>query len=456
MPLYKNGGGTPVPNSRVKRRGERGQMLLVAAISMAVLLGFTALAIDMGLFFENRRHLQNTADAAALAGVGDLPENPALAIQDAKDWAAKNNVPAGDIKKIEVQTQFVPNDTLYVEVSQNFNWIFARAVGLKNTSVGAKAKALVGSYGGGNSIMPWAILQGDTNCLDANGKAIFGINCQVKVGAGSAIKGWYGALDLDGIGGGSSEYDSRIVDGTSQTIYCAAGNFVDPCPGTTHVDALSGNKVGGTGDGIATRLARGAQCDKNGNSVDDFDEVFAPGTGGTDYTVICPDSPWLVVIPIVTTDQIPVGTVTIQGWTLAYLESYACVPNAGPIAFAVGAGGFAPGAGVSAGGPAAPRTPTPVRTPTATPTPKKTKTPTPTPAPTPTPTPTPTPLPTTTATPSPSPTPAPTPVGNVQCVSGKGHWEVSIRAVNASYSQVNGYAGAFNPLAGFKVRRLVQ
>src|SRR6266581_1268843 len=215
MPLYRNGGGTPVPKSKVRRRGERGQMLLVAAISMAVLLGFTALAIDMGLFFENRRHLQNTADAAALAGVGDLPENPALAIQDAKDWAAKNNVPAGDIKKIEVQTQFVANDTLYVEVSQNFNWIFARAVGLKNTSVGAKAKALVGSYGGGNSIMPWAILQGDTNCLDANGKAIFGIDCQVKVGAGDSIKGWYGALDLDGIGGGSSEYDSRIVDGNA-------------------------------------------------------------------------------------------------------------------------------------------------------------------------------------------------------------------------------------------------
>src|SRR6266568_4889820 len=113
-------------------RRERGQTLLIFVLALTVLLGFTALAIDMGLFFENRRHLQNTADAAALAGVGDLPENPALAIQDAKD-----NVPAGDIKKIEVQTQFVPNDTLYVEVSQNFNWIFARAVGLKNTSVGA-------------------------------------------------------------------------------------------------------------------------------------------------------------------------------------------------------------------------------------------------------------------------------------------------------------------------------
>src|SRR5437870_1976709 len=137
-PLCRNRGGMTVPSSRVRRRGERGQMLMVAAISMAVLLGFTALAIDMGLFFENRRHLQSSADAAALAGVGDLPENPALAIQDAKNWAAKNKIAPGDIKKIEVQTKFVANDTLYVELNQNFNWIFARAVGLKNTTVGAK------------------------------------------------------------------------------------------------------------------------------------------------------------------------------------------------------------------------------------------------------------------------------------------------------------------------------
>src|SRR2546423_15602482 len=94
-PLYLNGGGTSVPNSREKKRGERGQMLLVAAISMAVLLGFTALAIDMGLFFENRRHLQNTADAAALAGVEQLPANPGLGISDANDRAAKNHGPAG-------------------------------------------------------------------------------------------------------------------------------------------------------------------------------------------------------------------------------------------------------------------------------------------------------------------------------------------------------------------------
>ena len=75
-----------------------------------------------------------------------------------------------------------------------------------------------------------------------NGNALFGTDCQVKVGAGDSITGWYGALDYDGIGGGSSEYLSNIIDNTTDTTYCGAGNYVDPCPGNTTVDALSGTK----------------------------------------------------------------------------------------------------------------------------------------------------------------------------------------------------------------------
>ena len=60
-------------------RRERGQTLLIFVLALTVLLGFTAMAIDLGLFFEDRRHLQNTADAAALAGVAELPANPAAA-----------------------------------------------------------------------------------------------------------------------------------------------------------------------------------------------------------------------------------------------------------------------------------------------------------------------------------------------------------------------------------------
>lgn len=355
-------------------RRERGQTLIVGVLFMSVLLGFTAMAIDVGMFYEDRRHLQNSSDAAALAGTQELPLDPTGAKQKARDWAISNGIDSSQISKIEVQSRLSANDTVYVELTKEFSWIFGRVLGKTTSDVSADAAATVGSLGGNSEMMPWAILEGDTDCLDASGNALFGATCTVKVGAGSAISGWYGALDYDGIGGGSSEYQSNIVDGLVETVYCADGTFNDPCPGTVAVHDLDGNKTGGTGAGIDARLASEptSSCNGDGDGVDDFDEVFEESSGLFDYIVVCPDSPRLVIIPIVSYSGVPVQTVTIQGWTLAYLKSYACVD------------------------------------------------------------------------------------GQANNCGAKGHWEVQVEIVNASYSQVNGYLDAFNPLIGITVRRLVE
>src|SRR5574341_1426885 len=47
---------------------ERGQALIVIALAAIILFGFAALAIDGSRSFEDRRHAQNAADTAALAG----------------------------------------------------------------------------------------------------------------------------------------------------------------------------------------------------------------------------------------------------------------------------------------------------------------------------------------------------------------------------------------------------
>jgi hypothetical protein len=49
---------------------ERGQALVLIVLTMIALLGFTALAIDGGMVYSDRRHAQNAADAASLAGGG--------------------------------------------------------------------------------------------------------------------------------------------------------------------------------------------------------------------------------------------------------------------------------------------------------------------------------------------------------------------------------------------------
>jgi hypothetical protein len=231
------------------------------------------------------------------------------------------------IKTIEVRSNLATNDTVYVEVEQDFDWLFGRALGMATANVGAKAAARIGSLAGGSGFVPWALLTDDVDCLDGNGDPKFGSSCVVKVGSFDGITGWYGALDADGGGGGSHEYEGNIIDSDVDWIYCIAGDAASECTGSnTAIDALSGNKVGGTGSGIEERLALGAQCDANGNDLDDFDEVLTPNPGGDpSYLVACPYSPWLVIIPIVEYDSVPVHSVTIRGWMLAYLVGYSCV-----------------------------------------------------------------------------------------------------------------------------------
>lgn len=315
-----------------RQRGrESGQTLVVAALVMAVVMGFTALAIDVGLFLEERRDNQNDADAMALAGVQYLPESPDMAMKVAKDWGLKNGVASTEIVKIQVQSTKATNDSVYVELRTKFSWIFGRVLGQTTSPVPAKAKAMVGVLSGNDQMMPWAMVLGESACLDSAGNPIFGITCAVKVGADSSqITGWYGALDYDGTGGGSAEYEQNIVDNTVAWKYCIAGDQSAGCvTSVPAINTLDGNKVGGTDQGIDTRLSE-APCDTNGNDVDDFLEVFKPNTtgGGADYTVIC-ESPRLVIIPIVTYSSVPIHEVTIRGWSLGYLEGYQCVGGTG-------------------------------------------------------------------------------------------------------------------------------
>ena len=67
-----------------KQRSQRGQSLVILAVGIVGLLGFSGLAIDGGILFADRRHAQNAADAGALAGAfsllqGNDPVPPAFA-----------------------------------------------------------------------------------------------------------------------------------------------------------------------------------------------------------------------------------------------------------------------------------------------------------------------------------------------------------------------------------------
>ena len=51
------------------KKSDRGQVLVLVALAIFVLLGLAALGIDVGYMYSVRHELQRTADAGALAGV---------------------------------------------------------------------------------------------------------------------------------------------------------------------------------------------------------------------------------------------------------------------------------------------------------------------------------------------------------------------------------------------------
>src|SRR2546430_7621743 len=61
------------------RYGERGQVLVMAALMMTALLGMLGLVIDVGNAYAQRRFMQNGADAAAVAAARYMATNRSTA-----------------------------------------------------------------------------------------------------------------------------------------------------------------------------------------------------------------------------------------------------------------------------------------------------------------------------------------------------------------------------------------
>ena len=61
-------------NLKAFLRDERGTMLPILGAVVVVSIGFAAIAIDMGYLYAMQSRVQSTADAAALAGAGQIPD----------------------------------------------------------------------------------------------------------------------------------------------------------------------------------------------------------------------------------------------------------------------------------------------------------------------------------------------------------------------------------------------
>lgn len=88
-------------------RDDQGQMLVLTALCMTMLMGFLALAIDVGMLFRAKRNVQIAADAGAIAGAlqekyGDTPRPRCRGEVSRVRCAVQNAVAANGFPAIDV------------------------------------------------------------------------------------------------------------------------------------------------------------------------------------------------------------------------------------------------------------------------------------------------------------------------------------------------------------------
>ena len=128
--------------SRARLLDDRGQTLVVFALMLTLLLGFTGLVADASWFEVNMIRVQRAADAGALAGVVFLPSNVSGAVTAAKNEASKNGFQDGVGGVVVAAAQDPVNDkVLRVNVTAPVPTFFARLFGVANFTGRRDARA---------------------------------------------------------------------------------------------------------------------------------------------------------------------------------------------------------------------------------------------------------------------------------------------------------------------------
>lgn len=140
-------------------RDTRGQILVLTVLAMPVLIGITALALDVGFMFDYRRRAQAAADAAAMSAGLHMNINPGLSTGDlttvARQDAGFNGFTNGT-DDISVTLHRPPisgfftgdNNHLQVVIERPTPMFLMRVLGRYTMTVGATAVAGLGSHSG--------------------------------------------------------------------------------------------------------------------------------------------------------------------------------------------------------------------------------------------------------------------------------------------------------------------
>lgn len=228
------------------KNNEDGAIIIIIAISMVAILSMAALTIDIGSAYLTAGKIQRAIDAAAYSAGRMMPvsSNSASAIANIKDsainYASLNGY--SELTRSNVVLENVSNGnytTMKIIVTKNLETTFARVLGINSIDISKTSKIILSPTFKSNNLTPLGISASELSERLANNQYT---HIVLKYGKRDSERGFFGALDLDGQGGGASDYRKWLAQGY---------------PGETVVGDIllkeNGNMVGPTYQGFTTR-----------------------------------------------------------------------------------------------------------------------------------------------------------------------------------------------------------
>lgn len=143
---------------------ERGAATVFVALMLVVLMGFAAIAVDVGAMYAEKAQLQTGADSSALAIAGDCANGACGDVNATGQLLANSN--SNDSSSGVSSITFPSATTVRVETNTRdagsganaFSLFFARVMGFETTDIRAVAEATWGAPNEATTL-PWTISQ---------------------------------------------------------------------------------------------------------------------------------------------------------------------------------------------------------------------------------------------------------------------------------------------------------
>lgn len=164
-------------------KDQQGQAIILVALALVAVVGFTGLAIDVGLIMKSRRDLVRMTDAAALGAAGALSGDPSIsdatrqarANARAREYALLNGFDpdaAGNTLFVSFPTSSPPRKLAQVEATRRVDLALMQLFGFPQATVSSGARQgeaapldVVIVQDVSVSQLIWNYSMGNTNCL---------------------------------------------------------------------------------------------------------------------------------------------------------------------------------------------------------------------------------------------------------------------------------------------------